>query len=257
MGATRFEMTASGFARARSERVSVVQADPELLPSRDPARRACAERRSLARVRRSEPGPWRPRWVDNQPSCGLGFLLLTGTLVRHISVKGRACAELLGAGDVVSPQDVDGAESTVGFEARWRALRPLSVAVLDDHWARRMAPFPEVTTELAARLLQRSPRLLRLAVIAEQRRLDDRVRLAIVELADRFGHMHPDGIHLDLPLTHELLAELVGARRPSVSAACGRLARAGDVTRAGHGWLLRREPARAVTAPTLPAAARR
>jgi hypothetical protein len=39
------------------------------------------------------------------------------------------------------------------------------------------------------------------------------------------------------------LAELVAARRPSVSAALGKLAEAGEVTRDGDEWTLRGSPA--------------
>jgi CRP/FNR family transcriptional regulator, cyclic AMP receptor protein len=217
------------------ERVSVVGLDPELVRDCDATRRGLAERLSVARVQRSEPGIWQPRCV---PDDGLGFLVLGGLLVRRIVVEGRGCAELLGPGDVLCPSAVGGDEPVVRFHAGCRVLWPLRVAVLDGRWMKRMAPFPGVATQLSERLLERCRRLLRLATIAQERRLEDRVRLTFVELADRFGHVHPDGIHLDLPVTHELLAEMVCARRPSVSAAVGRLAREGTLTRSGRRWML-------------------
>jgi CRP/FNR family cyclic AMP-dependent transcriptional regulator len=227
------------FMGRQPERVSVVQLDPELIRSQDAARRDCAERLSVARVHRSEPGTWQPRCA---PGDGLGLLLLGGLLARRIAVEDHCCAELLAAGDVLSPAAVDGETPTVRFHPAWRALRPMRVAVLDAEWMKRMAPFPEVAAQLTQRLLERGRRLLRLAAIAQERRLDDRVLLTFVELADRFGHVHPDGVHLDLPLTHELLAEIVCARRPSVSAACGRLARNGTLTHSGKRWLLSAPP---------------
>ena len=61
------------------------------------------------------------------------------------------------------------------------------------------------------------------------------------ELADRYGKVHPDGIHLDLPLTHEVLSHLAGARRPSVSGALTRLAdEAGCAARGA--WMLSGDP---------------
>jgi CRP-like cAMP-binding protein len=51
-----------------------------------------------------------------------------------------------------------------------------------------------------------------------------------------------DGVHLELPLTHEILSHLAGARRPSVSAALTRLASEGRVTREGQRWILAGEP---------------
>jgi CRP/FNR family transcriptional regulator, cyclic AMP receptor protein len=58
-------------------------------------------------------------------------------------------------------------------------------------------------------------------------------------LAERWRHVGPDGVHVTLPLTHEVLAMLVGSHRPSVTIALQRLARAGLLTREGSDrWLL-------------------
>ena len=62
------------------------------------------------------------------------------------------------------------------------------------------------------------------------------------ELADRYGHVHADGVHLDLPLTHEVLSHLAGARRPSVSGALTRLADEGRLRRSGRHWVLSGDP---------------
>ena len=48
-------------------------------------------------------------------------------------------------------------------------------------------------------------------------------------------------IVIDLPLTHELLAKLVGAARPSVTTALGGLADRGLVARDGRAWVLSHE----------------
>jgi DNA-binding IclR family transcriptional regulator len=58
-------------------------------------------------------------------------------------------------------------------------------------------------------------------------------------LSDRWGAVTPDGVRVTLPLTHETLAMLVGSRRPTVTLALQRLARAGLLMREpGHSWLL-------------------
>lgn len=221
-------MSGGALACARAERVRVLAEDPGFLREVGGARRDRAERLSVARVRRSEPGPLDVRRLATS-ECAL--LVLDGLLVRRVHVDGRAGGELLTAGDVLRPWGA--CDSVVTSRVSWAVLRPLRIAVLDARWMRRMAPFPEVATELSERLLQRARRLLRLAAIMQQRRLEDRLCLTFTELADRFGYVHPDGIHVDVPLTHELLAEVVCARRPSVSTACGRLARAGGLIRAG------------------------
>jgi CRP/FNR family transcriptional regulator, cyclic AMP receptor protein len=54
--------------------------------------------------------------------------------------------------------------------------------------------------------------------------------------------VRPDGTLVGLRLTHELIGYLVGARRPSVSTALGRLQRDGRLRREGRHWLLLGEP---------------
>jgi hypothetical protein len=61
-------------------------------------------------------------------------------------------------------------------------------------------------------------------------------------MADRYATVHPDGVHLRLPLTHEEIAEIAAARRPSVSTALSRLARHGDVERRNGLWVLHGDP---------------
>ena len=65
---------------------------------------------------------------------------------------------------------------------------------------------------------------------------------AVLGAADRYGKVQPDGMHLELPLTHEVLSHLAGARRPSVSASLTRLAASGRLLRSGRDWVLTGEP---------------
>lgn len=55
--------------------------------------------------------------------------------------------------------------------------------------------------------------------------IERRLLLTLWHLADRWGRVTRDGVRLDLRLTHELLGDIVGARRPSVSTALGALTR--------------------------------
>ena len=50
------------------------------------------------------------------------------------------------------------------------------------------------------------------------------------------------GVKLPLPLSHGLLAGIVGARRPTVSTALGALRDQGLVERTEGGWLLHGDP---------------
>ena len=58
----------------------------------------------------------------------------------------------------------------------------------------------------------------------------ERVALAIVELAERWGITTVDGVHLGIPLTQSELAEWVGASRETAAKALHRLRGAGLVS---------------------------
>ena len=163
-----------------------------------------------------------------------------------------ASAELLAAGDLLRPWQHDGAGGVLAFEMEWRIVAAVRLAALDLRWATRMAPYPSVAAELTGRALDRSRRLATLMAISQQPRLDQRVWLLFWELADRHGTVHPDGVHLRLRLTHEVISHLVAARRPSVSAALTRLAKRGVLRRHGPEWVLTGPPpdAAAVTPRT-------
>lgn len=66
----------------------------------------------------------------------------------------------------------------------------------------------------------------------------ERVRDKLVQLARMHGRVVPGGIRLDLPLTHELLGEMVGSARETVTWAMGQLAREGFLRREGRSYRL-------------------
>ena len=143
------------------------------------------------------------------PATATGCSLLEGVLIRRVGFDGRFGAELLADGDLLRPWEFDG-EELLGFETGWRVLVPTRLAVLDLPWTERMGRYPRVGPALAGRALVRSRRLTAMMAIAQQPRLDERLWMMFWELADRYGRVHADGVHLDLPLTHEVLSHLVG-----------------------------------------------
>ena len=67
-------------------------------------------------------------------------------------------------------------------------------------------------------------------------------------LAERWGTVGPQSISIPVPLTHDMLAKLVGATRPSVTTGLGRLASRGLLVRERDGvWLLSLDSREAVT----------
>jgi CRP/FNR family cyclic AMP-dependent transcriptional regulator len=70
----------------------------------------------------------------------------------------------------------------------------------------------------------------------------ERVRGKLLQLARRHGRVVEGGVVIDLPLTHDLLAESVGSTRETVTLALRELMRSGFVERAGRRIRLRVAP---------------
>jgi CRP/FNR family transcriptional regulator, cyclic AMP receptor protein len=225
-------------ARPGGRFVRVLDEDLDL-PSPYPAQRARRAREaSHAALLRLPTGVWEPP-VTEPPASGLGLLILNGLLMRTVSHRGRCGGELLAGGDLIRPEEaVDDPAGTLAFHTGWRVLVPCRLAVLDRGWLARMAPYPEIIAALTARGLERAARVSQMLTLVREPRLEERLWLLLWHLADRFGSVHGDGVHVSLPLTHDLLARLACAQRPSVSSALGRLAHDGRVRRTGNDWVL-------------------
>jgi CRP-like cAMP-binding protein len=194
----------------------------------------------VATVVQGPKGDWEPT-MPGVSADGFGLLTISGYLLRRVGRDGRFGAELLGPGDLLRPwQFGDGV--TLPFEPCLRAITPVEVASLDLAFARRAAAFPVVGVQLADRAIQRSRHLAIAMAIQHHPRVDTRLRLLFWHYADRWGRVDSTGISIRLPLTHSAIAELVGARRPTVSTALSALARQERVVRSGDRWHLPGKP---------------
>jgi biotin operon repressor len=66
----------------------------------------------------------------------------------------------------------------------------------------------------------------------------DRVRWKLLQLGRRYGHVARDGIRIDFPVSHTVLAEMIGSSRETVTRALDELQRTGFVARNGHTYRL-------------------
>lgn len=217
--------------------IRLFEVDPDLADGLFGPRLDAALAAGTVSVQRVAKGEWRP----SRPapgSEGFGLMILSGFMVRRVGRDGLRGAELLGRGDLLRPWQTPGHASTQPFESSWRTIAPASLAHLDHDFAVRVAPFPEVATRIVDRAMLRSRHLAFELAILQQRRVEDRLRTLFWLLADRWGYVTKGAVRLAAPLTHALLAELVAARRPSVTTALVNLAEAGEVTRQGEEWIL-------------------
>jgi hypothetical protein len=227
----------------KSNLISLVDADPELgellgADELEPARRG-----AVTREQRLSGGAW-DAGASLQPDVHhRGFMIVDGLLSRDVQVLGRRCVELLGHGDVMRPWQWDDEGSHVRAEVGWVVLEPARLAVLDQGLVTRMAPWPQLGLELFNRGTRRAHALAVALAIAHHPRVDDRLLLTLWHLAERWGRVTPEGIVVPLPLSHQRLADLVGAHRPSVTTAMGELTRAGTISRRDEGhWVLHGQP---------------
>jgi hypothetical protein len=229
--------------RSRQAVTSLLDADPEMgrLLSGERAARAHAELRvhvgALAR------GPWDVERLSRVDAGHLGLLVVDGVIAREVLLADTIGTELLGEGDLVCPWFEGNGAGLLELEVRWTVLAEARIAVLDRGLAARLARFPEVNSVLVERVLARAHRIAVGQAISQLNGVDRRLLALFWHLAPRWGRVTPDGVAVPLALSHRLLAQLVGARRPTVSAALGELGERGELVHREDGtWLLKGAP---------------
>lgn len=217
----------------------VLTQDSELAEAVPPDRREQAIEDCTAPETRVSSGPWTN--VTTMPDDAIAFLVLEGLLLRRVAIDGRFAVELLGEGDLLRPWQGDDTQ-TLPLKDRWVVLEPMRLALLDGGFTRRLGQYPEIAGRLFERATRRSRRLVVNMAIIHQARVDDRLQLLFWHFASRWGRVRGDGVLLPFRLTHVVLADLVAARRPTVTSALSDLSRRGLVRSIDEGWLLHGEP---------------
>lgn len=232
------------------DRIAVFDYDPDLLEGLDALSAGHLRTRVMARRGRVEAGLWRPAFAAAETEGHLGLLVIDGMLIRTVHLGVRECSEVVGPGDLIRPWDREEPAPAANDASTWRALRPVTFAALDAAFARRVAGWPTITAQLLARTTRRARLLAYQATIAHVRHAETRVLLALWHLAGRWGRVTHDGVRLPIPLTHQMLAQIAGLERPTVSAAVSHLTAAGLVSRTpGGGWMLHGDPPSSGGAP--------
>jgi CRP/FNR family transcriptional regulator, cyclic AMP receptor protein len=225
-----------------TRQMHLIDVDPDLAEGLSGEREELARKHLVVRVEQVAPGSWRPVEDLFGALGGLGLIVTEGLALRRVSLGHRAAAELLGPGDVLRPWEDDGEHAAYPFAASFRVIEPLTLAVLDPAITARLMHFPEIVSRLMGRVMARSRRVVGHLVIAQLPSVDTRLQVVLWHLADRFGRVRPEGVVLPVRLTHETLGMVIGARRPSVTAAVGRLIERGLIEPlADGGWLLKGE----------------
>lgn len=242
----------SAVTMAITDLVRIVDAMPDLADGLPPEQRALARRHLVAEVASLHPGASLDdvvAHVDSERS--LGLLVLEGLVIRRVEVVGHAGVELIGPNDLIQPWQAAGELATLPASTEWRICERTRVAILDEEFHAALAHFPTVLRQLVAGLIQHANTLALNLALAQLPRVEERLLVLFSHLADRFGRVGPDGVLVPLRLSHNTLAELVYARRPSVTTALNRLSARGLLVRdRARGYVLRGDPRRQVAAGT-------
>ena len=217
----------------------VLEQDPDLAELVPDDRRALALETCVAPMIEIERGPWTP-----PPEAGadvLGLLVIDGVLIRKIAVGNRFAVLLVGSGDLVRPWYASPIPGANGLPM-WSAYSAGRAALLDASFSRQIAPFPEIAAGLIQRVINVNRDISVNMAIASHTRVDSRVHMLLWQMANRWGRMRPDGVLLPLKLTHQLLGDLVAARRPTVTTALSDLTARGLIEQRSDGWLLLGDP---------------
>jgi CRP/FNR family cyclic AMP-dependent transcriptional regulator len=223
-------------AADRRTRVALLRVDAGLRAAIPKDQLDVAERLVIVRGRELGPGTWTPESRAAHTAV-FAALLIRGLVTHETTIAGRRSAELLGPGDVFHPWRAF--DAAVPGTSRWAADSTALIALLDGRFlaaARRWPPLFGVIHERLAEQLERGSARAAIMVLP---RVEQRVLGLFWLLAERWGTVCREGVVVGLALTHELIGQLIGAQRPTVSLALQALAHDGLVHRTAHdAWLL-------------------
>ena len=218
-------------------RVALLDAEPDLGAALSADEAALARRVVAARTLELDRGAWTGHLGDG----AVGGIVLSGLLAFGVPLDGAGGLQLRGTGDVVLTQQPGGRLS--GEAAAWAVAEPTRLAVLDETFVAATRRWPPLVEALLRRLSAQEEALAVQHSIAQLPRVDQRLRALLWQLAQRWGTVTRAGIILPLALTHEVLGQLVGSRRPTVTLALSHLAEEGLVLRQpDRSWLLTEDP---------------
>jgi CRP/FNR family transcriptional regulator, cyclic AMP receptor protein len=221
-------------------RTPIADVHPELVAGVPAERRQLAHERLLAPLEPLRPGPWTPAIRDRG---GIGVLIVDGLLMRDVVLGDTVATEIVGRGDILRPAEHDGTAAPVPFDVEWRVLQPTTLAWLDRAFAVELAQWPEVVEAVVGAAVRRSQSLALHLAVCHLRRVHTRLLVFMWHMADRWGKVGTEGVHVPLKLSHRALGHLIGAQRPSVTTALRQLTAEGLVSRAADGtWLLHGDP---------------
>ncbi|HET9286540.1 MAG TPA: Crp/Fnr family transcriptional regulator [Gaiella sp.] len=185
-----------------------------------------------ASVRRLAAGAEQPAEATDDAS----FLIVEEgfVIIRSTRVKTRGVVLCHAGAGALLPAPLPGETLHALVDARVTLVSEATYAGL----LRYPALTAAVSDALRATLRQKQVSLANFASV----RHVERVRGKLLQLAREHGRVATDSVRLDFPVTHDLLAEMIGSARETVSRAVDRLERSGFLVREGRTYRLLVQP---------------
>lgn len=191
-----------------------------------------------------DPGPWT---LPEPTSDELAYMVVTGMLLRRVRIEGGSSVELVGKGDLLLPWHGELASFS---QSEWEVVDRTRLAVLDLRPGSPLTRTTDLAATIAGRAIDRSHWLALQSAIMSIVGIEERLRALLWALAERWGRKVPGGAEIEVNVPQSVLAEMVGARRPTVSLALGTLTERGVLAASEPGrWVLSGDPPAAVQKP--------
>lgn len=201
------------------ERLPVLDMEPALARGLPFDQVAAARAACTAPTATLEPPGWRTELLPLEHQDARHLLLVDGFVLQRRTHYGQRAVEVLGPGDVVALRAGDHGRRPSPI----RALGSSTFAILDDRALRSAAPWPAIQQNLLTLALNRVAELTDTIALMHLSRLSERLHRVLWRLAIRWGEPVTSGRRLPFALNQQDMADLVGARRPSINAAIGEL----------------------------------
>ena len=212
----------------RAPAIHLLQADPDLAEEMPAEAREVATALIRVRTFKVPKGRWKPPELDHGAT---GLLLLDGLMVRTLALGRVSSSEVVGPTDIIRPWENDLLPSLVPGVTDWRVLEQARVGLLDTKTTQLIGRWPELCAAVGGRLLRRSRSLSYLMAAQHFIRVEDRLLASLWHLASMWGRVTTQGTVVPFRLTHEMLASIIGAQRPTTTTAIHSLERQGRLAR--------------------------
>jgi hypothetical protein len=171
------------------------------------------------------------------PCSAFGCMIADGIVGHDLVLGDRTATHLLGPGDLLVPAVRPSRH--LPLIKMYGIAEATRVAVLDGGFAAVVRKWPAIAGAMLGQAERQMERVAVQQLISQLPRADQRIVALLWHLAERWGRAEGDGVLVPLTVCHEAISHLVDGRRPTISAALGRLADQDLVTRLANGtwWL--------------------